>query len=252
MAQLSHAATSNDNCPSSFPGTATPDGTSVNFDLVHATSNKFVDPQFTAINCNRTGTQVTNNAYYAFRTSSTSNGLLNISVTGYTTVPAELSSCSGQGVRISVYDVAACPAGQNYPQPVSCATFSGNATVSNITGLEPDHTYLFYFDGLRNTKASFNVTFNGTGVTQPPTSGILLAPNPVKDILTVSLNGTSTGKYRFLVYDILGRLVISQTEDISLSAQTIKLDFTNLATAVYIVKVVDANGNILTKQKIIK
>ena len=147
--------------------------------------------------------------------------------------------------------LAACPSGQNYPQPVSCTTFSSDGTVSGITGLKPDHTYLFYLDGLRNTKASFNITFNGTGVT-PPTTGISLAPNPVKDILTINLKGTSAGKYQFLVYDVLGRLVISHTEDISLSAQTIQLNFRNLAKAVYIVKVVDANGNTLTKQKIIK
>ncbi|HEY6978748.1 MAG TPA: hypothetical protein VH396_20765, partial [Chitinophagaceae bacterium] len=146
MTQLTHAQISNDNCPSSFPGTATPDGTSADFDLVHATSNKFVDPQFTAINCNSSGTQVTNNAYYAFRTSSTSNGLLNISVTGYTTFPTGLSSCSEQGVRMSVYDVSACPAGQSYPQPVNCVTFSGDGNVSGVTGLQPDHAYLFYFD----------------------------------------------------------------------------------------------------------
>jgi hypothetical protein len=66
------------------------------------------------------------------------------------------------------------------------------------------------------------------------------------------VKGTGAGKYQFLVYDILGRLVISQTEDIYLSAQTVKLNFGNLATAIYIVKVVDADGNILAKQKIIK
>jgi hypothetical protein len=252
MAQLPYAVVSNDNCPSSFPGASTPDGTTVRFDLIHATSNRFVDPQFTAINGQNSGTQVTNNAYYAFRTSSTNNGLLNVSVTGYTTSPAELSSCSGQGVRISVYDVAACPTGQNYPQPVNSTTFSSDGTVSDISGLKPNHSYLFYFDGIRNTKASFNVTFNGTGVTPPTTPGISLAPNPVKDILTINLKGTSAGKYQFLVYDILGRLVISQAEDISLSAQAIQLNFRNLAKAVYIVKVVDANGNTLTKQKIIK
>ncbi|HXL58096.1 MAG TPA: T9SS type A sorting domain-containing protein, partial [Chitinophagaceae bacterium] len=252
MTQLSYTVIPTDDCPASFPTTATADGTVVNLDLLHTTSNKFIDPQFTAVNCNSTGTQVTNNAYYAFRTNSTGNGTLNITVTDYTTTPPKLSSCADQGIRIAVYDVNACPAGQNYPQPLSCATFNTDGIVSGITGLEPDHSYLLYFDGIRNTKATFNVIFNSTGEPPPITGTISLAPNPVKDFLTISLKGTNAGKYQFLVYDILGRLVISQPKDISGGFQTVKLNFSNLASAVYIIKVIAPDGNILTKQKVIK
>src|SRR6266496_295301 len=250
MTQLSRTVISTDNCPASFPTTATPDGTVVNFDLFHTTSNKFVDPQFTAINCSNSGTQVTNNAYYAFRTGSSSNGGLNLSISDYTTEPLTLSSCTGQGIRISMYDVSTCPEGQNYPQPLACTTFIGDDSIS-FTGVAADHTYLLYFDGVRNTKASFNVTFSGTGG-PAPSSGISLTPNPVTDLLSVSITGANAGKYRFLVYDMLGRLVISQTENISLSAQTVKFNFSNLASAVYIVKVIDPNGNILIKKKVFK
>jgi hypothetical protein len=68
MTPLSSFAISNDDCPSTFPSTVLQDNTTVSFDLVHATSNKFVDPSFKQVNCKNTGTPVTNNAYYAFLT----------------------------------------------------------------------------------------------------------------------------------------------------------------------------------------
>src|SRR6202035_2716529 len=80
MTPLSTTVESKDECPGSFPSTTTPPGTIVAFDLVHATSNKFVDPQYTALNCTGTGTGVTNTAYYAFKTGSV-GGILSLNVT---------------------------------------------------------------------------------------------------------------------------------------------------------------------------
>jgi len=164
MTPLSYIVLFNDECPSTFPVAATTPGTVVNFDLVHATSNKFVDPQYTAVNCSNSGTQVTNNAYYAFKTNNTSNGTLTISISGYVTTPASVASCIGEGVRLALYNVSSCPTGQSYPQPIACRTFSADGTLTDITGLLPNHSYLLYFDGLRNTKANFNATLNGSAL----------------------------------------------------------------------------------------
>jgi hypothetical protein len=166
MTPLSYTVISNDNCPSSFPTIATIPGTIVNFDLVHATSNKLTDPQFTAINCGvANGQFVVNNAFYAIKTNATNNSSLNILISNYKTTPAgQADTCAGQGVRLAVYDVSSCPAGQNYPQPISCRTFTGNGSLSTITGLSANHNYLLYFDGLRNTKANFSATLNGTAL----------------------------------------------------------------------------------------
>ena len=96
------------------------------------------------------------------------------------------------------------------------------------------HSYLFYFDGIRNTKASFNITFNGTGVVTPPTSGISLAPNPVKNTLTINLKGTSAGKYQFLVYDILGReTAVLLNSNLAPGSYEISFDASSLSSGVY-------------------
>lgn len=164
MAPLDFTPLANDECPGVFPTTPTPPGTVVNFDLVHATSNKSKDPAFTQVNCANTGTFVTNNAWYAIRTTAKVNGTLSVKISSYATVPAELAACNFQGVRMAVYDVSACPAGQAFPQPIACATFTGDGSLADITGLAPNATYLLYFDGLRSTKATFKVTLNGSAL----------------------------------------------------------------------------------------
>lgn len=164
MSPLSKTVISNDECPSSFPITTTTPGTVVKIDLTHATSNKFVDPQSSAINCTGNITSVTNNAYVAIKTNGNSNSTLKVSITGYTTSPTSLATCSGQGVRLTLYEVSSCPTAGAYPPPVFCRTFSGDGPLADITGLKANRNYLLFFDGLRNTKAEFNATLNGNAL----------------------------------------------------------------------------------------
>ena len=163
MTPLSTTVETRDECPGSFPGSTTPSGTTIAFDLVHATSNRFVDPQSTAINCSGTRTGVTNTAYYAFRTNSV-GGTLSLSVTGYGTTPASQAGCSVAGVELALYNVSSCPTGQAFPAPIACRTFNGNGALTNITGLSANSTYLIFLDGIENTKSNFSLTFTGAAL----------------------------------------------------------------------------------------
>src|SRR6185436_9649999 len=98
----------------------------VTFDLTHATSNKNKDPQSDDVNCANTITNVTNNAYYAIKTNSAASSTLKITISGYTTTPSTQISCTGQGVRLALYEVSSCPTGQAFPAPIKCATFSAD------------------------------------------------------------------------------------------------------------------------------
>jgi hypothetical protein len=248
MTQLTKTIVSSDDCPVSFPSESIVDGTAVNFDLVHTTSNKEVDPQFTDINCQNSGTQVTNNAYYALKTGST--GALNMQITNYATTPAALASCPDQGIRMSVYDVSSCPDAQNYPPPVSCKTFTTNTTFS-VTGLQSNHSYLLYFDGVRNTKANFTAIFNGNGVV--PTSGIFLSPNPVTDILTLNITTDNEGKYGCAVYDVMGRRLYQKEFAVNASVpQTFAIPFRPFAFGVYFVRITGPDGKTVLKKNILK
>jgi hypothetical protein len=166
MTPLATIAESNDDCPAVFPSASTPQNTLVSFDLVHATSNHFVDPAFSQIRCDGAGASQTNNAYYAFKTAG--SGSLLLTVTGYAT-PTSVSACTQKyagipvtGVRLAVYQAGSCPTAGSYPAPVGCATITGDGTLSPIAGLAANTSYLLYAEGIENTKASFNLTFGGS------------------------------------------------------------------------------------------
>lgn len=153
----------NDNCPLVFPTTPTPMGTIYDIDLAHATCNQAADPQPTNISCTQP-VSVTNNVYQAIRTNQGGGLIMNIS--NYTTIPAELgATCdSNQGVRLAVYNVNTCPAGQAFPPPVACYTISGNGTLPMLSGLAANKTYLMFFEGVRNTKAKFAIALTGAAL----------------------------------------------------------------------------------------
>jgi len=159
MTPLVALTESMDECPASFPVTAFTSPSVLAVDLVHATSNKNVDPQYTMITCDGTGTNVTNNAYYAFRTNST-GGTLSLNVDTYGTIPAAQAACSGAGVRLSLYQVNSCPGGQAFPSPIACRTFNSTGTVTSISSLAGNTNYLLYMDGANNTKANFTITLS--------------------------------------------------------------------------------------------
>ncbi len=169
MIPLATISEPNDNCPASFPVTPTSPNTSVTFDLVHATSNKFVDPGYLQLTTDGSFTAITNTAYYAFKTNS-AGGNLSLSISGYTTVPASIASCPTgprgipvTGVQLAVYQVASCPAGQSFPTPILSTSFQSDGIIP-VNGLAANTNYLLLFDGIENTKAIFTVTFAGAAL----------------------------------------------------------------------------------------
>lgn len=159
MVNLTPLTEAKDECPLVFPTIPTQQGTLVSFDLAHATSNNNGDPQYTNVLCSFTGTAVTNNLYYVIMTDA--GGTMTMDVSDFTVFPSDASFCSDLSVRLSVYQVSSCPTGQSFPSPIACRSFSGNGSIGALTGLAPNTTYLLYFDGNRNSKVTFKITFNG-------------------------------------------------------------------------------------------
>lgn len=162
MIPLTTTTESKDNCPVTFPPVATVTGTLATFDLNHATSDKTVDPQYTAVTCTGTGVGITNNAYLAIRTNSA--GTLILTVGGYATTPAAQAACSNAGVELALYQTASCPTAQAYPTPVACRTFNADGALATFAGLLANTNYLIMVDGMGNTKANFSFTLSGTAL----------------------------------------------------------------------------------------
>ncbi|MFM2326295.1 MAG: hypothetical protein RIR31_497 [Bacteroidota bacterium] len=191
MTTLATTTESKDECPVTFPGTATASGTAVTFDLNHATSNKNNDPQYTALNCSGTGSMVTNTAYYALKTNN-DGGILTITVSGYATTPVAQAACSGAGVQLALYQTASCPTGQAFPSPTVCRTFNADGALSNITGLAANTTYLLMVTGLSNTKANFTLTLTGAAVLPVKISSFNGTVNKLGNMLNWKLESISS------------------------------------------------------------
>jgi hypothetical protein len=250
MSLLPSMAIANDECPSTFPSTELQKNTIVTFDLIHATSNKFVDPSFEQVNCKNTGTSITNNAYYAFLTGTETT--VSLDIKNYTTVPTDLASCNSQSVRMALYDVQSCPEGQNYPQPIACTTFGTNGNI-NITGLQQNHKYLLYFDGIRNTKASFDIIFDSDSSSQGSATSVVLFPNPVTTTnLNVRIENTSGAFYEYALFDAVGKLLLTGNIPVTLPTQTFTIGMKNVAAGVYFLRLADEHGKTIVKKKILK
>lgn len=166
---------SKDDCPGTFPSTNTPMNTSINFDLAHTTSNKNVDPSYRQVDNPSAlsyGVSITNTAYYALKTNAAGN--LSISISNYTLAPTTPTTCTSFtgaystvltiGVELSLYQTNSCPTGQSFPLPVAYRTFNANGSLTNITGLTANTTYLLMVDGIENTKATFTLTLTGSAL----------------------------------------------------------------------------------------
>jgi hypothetical protein len=175
-----------------------------------------------------------------------------LTVTDYTTTPVALSSCNGQGVRLAVYDVSSCPDGQNYPQPGACLSFNGDRVIT-ISGLQQNHKYLLYFDGLRNTKASFSVKFNSDSSSETPKTIVTVYPNPVVNgTVIVKLENAAGAEYEYALFDMIGKLVTQGRVSVSQSTQTFTIFMESYASGVYFLKLVDENGKEVSTTKILK
>lgn len=167
MSLLDRITEDKDECPATFPALATPMFTTTSFDLVHATSNKFIDPAYNQMSSDGRGVSVTNTAYYPIRTNAT-GGALSIEVLNYTTEPEAVGSCTPgsagievTGVKLAIYQVAACPAGGAFPTPVATLSFNGEGILSPVGNLAANTSYLLVADGIQNTKAAFDLKFSG-------------------------------------------------------------------------------------------
>ncbi|MDB5198618.1 MAG: type sorting protein [Chitinophagaceae bacterium] len=246
MIPLTPIVESKDECPITFPSSATSDNTLIAFDLNHATSNKTGDPQATTVNCAGTVTAITNNVYYAIKTNST-GGILTVAISGYTTTPSTQQACAGAGIELVLYQTSSCPAAQSFPSPVACRTFNADGVLSNFTGLAANTNYLVMVDGISNTKATFNLLINGSAL-----------PLKIASFTGIALSGYNTINWKAENNISVDRIVLESSidginftdlygKDISAGTSTIEdnyNDYSIIAAKYYRLKMFTKTGSI--------
>lgn len=232
-----------DECPVSFPTGSV--GGSFGVNLAYATSNKFKDPQPTAVNCAATVTGVTNTAYHAFKTNNVA-GSVNVSISAYATSPAAQSACAGAGVRMTLYQTATCPVGQAFPSPITCRTFNANGALAAFAGLTANTSYLLMMSGLDNTKGSFTVTLSGS-VLPVRFNNFAGSVQPDNNRLVWSIDNTEAVEKTILESSIDGIHYLSIDEKIITRANVINGGFNDYQLAAkkyYRLKIVNTAGSV--------
>lgn len=232
MTPLETVLEAKDECPLSFPISTIPTLTVVNFDLAHATSNKFGDPAHNQWKTDGGGSNVTNTAFYAFKTNET-GGNLTLEVMNYTTNPAAIAECPegypgirSKGVKVSLYKVTSCPVGGSFPTPVDYQVFDADGELSVINGLTANSTYLVAVDGIQNTKAVFDLEFSGTSLPVQSTelTGLVIGQynelswvtDPSFDVFTMVLERSQDG----VTYQELKEIIDQQQQQVGQFSDT--------------------------------
>jgi hypothetical protein len=71
-------------------------------------------------------------------------------------------------------------------------------------------------------------------------------------VLTISITSLNAGRYNCLVYDVSGKLLSSAIHQLAEGVQIIAMPFNHIAAGVYIVNVVDEDGNVIIRKNVIK
>jgi ribosomal protein L24 len=137
---------------------------------------------------------------------------MTINVSGYTTNPTSLTSCtqiySGipvTGIRLALYNVSGglptSPAG--YTSLIACREFSGDGSLTSFSGLASNTNYLLMVEGIENTKANFTFSFSGTAISDGanlPLSNLMLTGNA--DGKEINLQFTAVNEQDIRFYEL--------------------------------------------------
>jgi hypothetical protein len=172
--------------------------------------------------------------------SSSCNAVTGLTATGITSSGATLNWTMASGAVASTYVVDVLPAD---PVISGVATTTSTAAISGLSGSTTYYAHVRDTCGPTALSAWVTIpltTLAGTGGVHNATGtgyfGISAYPNPVKDVLTVVVDGAISGKARLVVTDITGKLLRS----IAIDTASSSVDLAGLPTGVYLVRYIDA------------
>jgi len=160
----------------------------------------------------------------------------NSGVSNFDNIFSGLSSVGGNMVITNNTSVAKCCI-------AASAVVTGTRTISGNTGNCADLTAVSADCGTLNKK---NNTKNSAWKNTDLFSELTLYPSPSKGKFEISLTTTQTGTLNLRVLDLVGRVILSQSHDVS-GTVSIPVGLENAPEGQYIVKL-ELNGNVIVKR----
>ena len=75
---------------------------------------------------------------------------------------------------------------------------------------------------------------------------ISLAPNPVKDVATLSLTSAKAGRIELTIADIAGKILTKKSVEVIAGNNPIMMNFANIGAGTYVIMAVNADGETKT------
>jgi len=122
---------------------------------------------------------------------------------------------------------------------------SFESTNYNHTDNKPNQGANYY--RIKQIDFNGNMAYSKTLLIEFSIGEILVFPNPVREVLTISLAQKSAGT--LIVYNLQGQLILSEAID---NAQKVELDLAALQTGIYLLSISDANGFVVDRRSIVK
>lgn len=137
----------------------------------------------------------------------------------------------------------------------SVAPNGTSETPTDYTAEDRDFATVTYYrlkqrdlDGLvRSISGTVEITVN-----QSTNTVVAVYPNPVKETLNLSITQPESGKYRIEVYDMMGRLVMSQREELVGGNTVVQLGVGTLAKGKYNIMVKNANDGTIANTHFVR
>jgi carboxypeptidase T len=142
---------------------------------------------------------------------------------------------------------------QRSAEGMTFSTLGKSATTAPYSFIDKDPMTDVNYYRIKQVDKNGNFTYSKViRIELAAQTNVTIFPNPVRDQLMISLHNERTGLVQVEVLDVTGHRVFTGRARIDQAAQQLHFDVRHLKPQAYIVRVLDAAGNVIATEKLMK